>query len=163
MPARPVLDVDVIDGMALAQHQRRQKTVVVVEERQPQVDLAADRLEAARGVAGAVGEESLAQPVGEPRGALLEEPVVARGALAGDEGDPRVAAERGDQRRQETRVVLAVAVDGDDDGAAGGERAGADRNFAACANSKLRRVARLKAIAGTPRMQPSIAAATVPE
>ena len=72
MSARPVHHVDIADAKALAPDKRRQETVQAVEIRQPQEQIAAERLEAAAGIAGAVAQDGAADRIGDARLQLLE-------------------------------------------------------------------------------------------
>ena len=63
--ARPVDHVHMGDPVALALDERRHEAVERVEIRQRQVDVAAERLEAAAGVAGAVLQDAAAHAVGD--------------------------------------------------------------------------------------------------
>ena len=68
----------------------------------------------------------LTQPVGEARGGLLDPGIGALEALSGNDADLGAGREQGvGELRQVLRIVLAVAVHGDDDSAARLEDAGA--------------------------------------
>ncbi len=115
--ARPVHHVDVADLVALALDQRRQEAVQPVEIRQRQKQIALKRLEAATGVARAVAQDRAAHAVGNARLEFLEAGRLAADALAGDQPDARsTGLQRLDQLGKKRRIVLAVAVERDDDG-----------------------------------------------
>ena len=97
--ARPVVDRDRHGRAALAHHQRRQEAVVVIEERQIEIELAPHDLEAAAGVGRGVAEEPRAHRVGDARGPALGRS--CRGALrAGPRSAPAArAAPRARSRR----------------------------------------------------------------
>ncbi|MNY04087.1 hypothetical protein D3C86_1367390 [compost metagenome] len=91
----------------------------VIEVGQAQEDVAAEGLEPAAGVVGVVGQQLPADTVGPDRGLTLGVRILTLGAHAADQGD---IGGRGDQGVGQTRSVggrvLAVAVQGDDDGRA---------------------------------------------
>ena len=114
--ALAVDDVDEDDAVALAAHERRQEAVDGVEIGQREEGLAAEGLEAAAGVAGAVLEHEAAHAVGDARLELLEAGRLAADALARHEAGPLACRfERLEQLRNEGGIVLAVAVEGHDD------------------------------------------------
>ena len=83
-----------------------------VEIGQRQEQVAVERLEPAAGVAGAVAQDRAAHAVGDPRLKFLEPGRLAPDTLAGNQAHARRASfERFDQLRDESRIVLAVAVD----------------------------------------------------
>src|SRR5712671_608584 len=90
-----------------------------IEVRQYQEYLAPERFQAAAGIAGAIAQDSVAHPIGDARLDFLEAGVLASDALAGGKTDAFAALlDRRNQVRQECRVVLSVAVEGRDNGAA---------------------------------------------
>ena len=92
--ARAVDHVDMGDVEPLALHQRRHEAVKGVEIRQREVDVAAERLEAAAGIARAVLQDPPANAVGDARLPLLVGTVLAPDPLAGDERRRRGSASR---------------------------------------------------------------------
>src|SRR5581483_10603288 len=89
---------------------------------------AAERFEAAAGVAGAVLQDRLADRIGDARLEFLEAGVLASDALTRDKTDALpTARERHDQVRQEGRIVLSVAVKRRHDRTAGATHAASDR------------------------------------
>ena len=116
MLARPVDHIDIADVAAFAPDQRRQEAVQAVEIGQRQPNIARERLQPAAGVARAVAEDRAAHGVGEARLESLEARGLAPDALAGDEahrGAP--CSSRPRSAREKRRIVLAVAVERDDD------------------------------------------------
>src|SRR5579863_4411190 len=110
--ARPVDDVDVADGETLAPHQRRQEAMQPVEVRQRQEQVATERFQSASGIARAVLEHGVANGIGDARLQFLKSRRFAADPLAGNEPDPRRAGlERGNERGNKRRIVLAVAVE----------------------------------------------------
>src|SRR5690349_3226017 len=101
------------DPPAVAEEQRRQEAVHVLEIRKLQERLAAEGLDAAGGVTGRILEKRAAEPVGNARADLLGERGFAADPLSGDETDPRIL-EMTEEIGDEARIVLAVAVEGDD-------------------------------------------------
>ena len=91
MAALAVDHVDIADLVAFAPDQRRQEAMQPVEIRQRQEQIAAERLQPAAGVAGAVAQHRAAHAVGDARLEFLEAGVLAADALAGDQADARVA------------------------------------------------------------------------
>ena len=87
--ARPVDHVDIADRRSPRADQRRQEAMQPVEIGQRQEDVAAERLQAAAGVARAVPQHRAAHAVGDARLQLLEAGVLAPDALAGDQADAR--------------------------------------------------------------------------
>src|SRR5262245_7257203 len=85
-----------------------------IEIRQRQEEIAAERLEAATGIAGAVAQHGAAHAISYPRLKLLEAGILASDALAGDQTDARIVHQNRQQLRHEGRVVLAVAIEGGD-------------------------------------------------
>src|SRR5512135_1239813 len=119
MPPGPVNDIDVADVVSFAPHQCRQEAVQPVEIGQRQEQVAAKRLEAAAGVPGAILEDRAAHRVGDARLPALEAGRLAADALAGDETDVWGALfQRSEKGRNKGRVVLAIAVERNDDGGA---------------------------------------------
>src|SRR5690554_1363695 len=78
----PVGPVDMGDRQALADDEGRDEAVPAVEIGQTQEDVPRKRLEAAAGIARAVGEHGAAHRVGDARGKALEGRIGALGALA---------------------------------------------------------------------------------
>src|SRR3981189_703417 len=90
-----------------------------IEVRQRQEHLAPKRLQAAAGIAGAVAQDSVAHAIGDARLDFLETGILAPDALAGGKACAFAALlDRRNQIRQECRIVLSVAVEGRDNGAA---------------------------------------------
>src|ERR1700681_664007 len=99
-----------------------------VEVRHHQEYLAPECLQAAAGIAGAIAQDPVAHAIGDTRLDLLETGVLASDALAGHKTDAFAALlDRRNQVRQECRVVLSVAVEGRDNGAARGAHPAAPR------------------------------------
>src|SRR5688572_14581496 len=110
-------DVDIDDVKTLAAHQRRQKAMQPVEIRHHQEYLAAERLQATAGIAGAVVQNGVADAIGGARLQLLETGVLASDPLAGGKTDAVAAVlDRRNQVRQERWIVLPVAVERRHDG-----------------------------------------------
>ena len=91
-----------------------------IEIRQSQEHVAAERLEPAAGVARSVAQHRAAHRVGDARLKFLEAARLALDALAGDQADLLPAAgsagfEHAQHRRNESRIVLPVAVERDDE------------------------------------------------
>src|SRR5580704_3885188 len=88
-----------------------------VEIRQAQEYIARERLQAAAGIARAVFQYRTALAVSDAQLQAFEAGAFSPYALAGDEAEPRrTRLERGNQRRNVSRIVLAVAVERHDDG-----------------------------------------------
>ncbi len=83
-----------------------------IEIRQAQEHIAAERLQSAAGVAGAVAQHRAAHGIGDARLQLLETAGLAPGALSRDQPhDRRARLQRAQHGRDESRIVLAVAID----------------------------------------------------
>src|ERR1700730_1222599 len=120
MQTRAIDHVDIADVITFTSYQGRQKSMQPVEIRQLQKDVAVKGLQPAAGVARAVLEHEAANRIGDARLQPFEARGLAAHPLAGDETDRwGAAAKRLQQRWDECRLVLAVAIDGDDDRGAG--------------------------------------------
>ena len=127
--ARPIDHVDMRDRVALALDQRGHEAVQRVEIWQREIDVATEHLQTAACVAGAVlagcGPRT---PLAMRDCQVLEGAVLATDPLPGRKTRFGTARLEGrDQSRNESRIVLPVAVEGRDDGAARGEDARAHR------------------------------------
>src|SRR6185437_4970125 len=111
---------------ALAPHQRDQIAVDMIEIGQLQEGLAATGLQAAARIGGAVGQKKLAKAIAQARGEAPAGLVLALDPNARDQTDFGFAAKKLEQSGNIGRIVLTVAVQGDDDVAAGGQDAAAD-------------------------------------
>src|SRR5262249_60069793 len=86
-----------------------------VEIGQREKKLAAKGLEPATGIAGAVPQHEAAHGIGDARLKLFEAGCLPADALSGDEPDMGRLRHRVEQRGNKGGVVLAVAIEGDDD------------------------------------------------
>src|SRR6476620_5973959 len=126
---RAVDHVNICNVVAFPPGQRRQKPVQAVEIGQRKKEVAAERLEAAAGIAGTVTQHGAPDAIGQPRLELLEAGGLAADPLTCDESHLRGSrSERVTQRRNEGRIVLAVTIEGDDDVRPGMPHAGAYRS-----------------------------------
>ena len=113
--AWPVDDVDMGDRKAIPADERREETVQGVEERQVQIDMAADAGEAAGGVTRPVPQDQAANRVRDARLQPLEGRVLAAEPLSMDEAAALAdLGHAGQEGRDEGRVILPVAVERDD-------------------------------------------------
>ena len=83
--ARAMIDRDGFDDPAFAQHQCRQEAVIVIEERQSEIEVAPQQLQPAAGIGGAVLQHAAADRVGDARGYALHGGVAALLAKAGEQ------------------------------------------------------------------------------
>src|SRR6476661_3932131 len=112
---RPIDYVDVAYLIAVALHDGRKKSVQAVEVRQSEEHVAAERLQAAAGVACAVAQHGAAHRIGDARLQFLEAGRLTPDALPRDQADARLPGfERANEGGQKRRVVLAVAIERDD-------------------------------------------------
>ena len=109
--SRTVDHIDINDVISLAAHQRRQETMQAVEIRQRQKHLAPESFQTATGVAGAVMQDRVAHGIGDARLNLLETGILATDPLAGGKARAFTALfDSRNQRRQESRIILPVAI-----------------------------------------------------
>src|SRR5215471_5052850 len=91
-----------------------------VEIGEREKDVAANRLEATTGVAGSIPQNRSTHPVSNARLRPLEGGGSTSDPLAGDQPETRGSLlQNADQRGNERGIVLAIAVEGDDDRRAG--------------------------------------------
>ena len=126
LKARAVVDRHIGDAPAFALRQRDQEAVHVIEIGQAQEHVAMKGFQAAAGVAGAVAQQGIAQAVAQPRGQPPAGLVLALDAHARHHGQAGIGPQHGQQLGRVGRIVLAVAIQGDDDAAPGRHHAGAD-------------------------------------
>ena len=99
-----------------------------IEIRQAAGNVAAERLQSAAGVAGAVAQHGATHRIGDARLKFLEPARLAANALAGDESDARLARfQCADKRRNKSGIVLPVAVERRHNGGARGRNTRAHR------------------------------------
>src|SRR6476660_544575 len=126
--ARTIDHINVANVVTFTSHQRRQEPVKAIEGWQFEKYVAADCLESAARVAGSVAQDGAAHGIGNTRLKLLEPACLATDALSGNEaGSGRTRFKRTDQRRDECRIVLPVAVERHHDRRARSGNAGAHR------------------------------------
>src|SRR5579859_2339596 len=116
------------DLKAFALHKRRKVAMDVVEIGKAQKGFATKGLQSASCVVGRIPQKAFANAVADPRGDLFGGAVLAFYTLAPDEHQLRRTGEqRIDQPGPVSRIILAVAIQGDDHSAARSQDAGADR------------------------------------
>src|SRR5580704_19182270 len=127
---RPVADLNEANFVALAQHQRDQIAVHVIEIGKGEIGLALERLQAATGILGGVADERAPDAVGEHRSHPLGPTVLPLRPLARNHAEAGIGfefTETRDELRNIVGIVLAVAIKRDHELAPRGAHAGAHR------------------------------------